>query len=310
MDSSESKQLLTHFLPAGIVFVVLSTFLLYAFIRINSLTLTVDKLSQDLASTTVQLSLNTNQLAQNFSELSKETLGISNTLNNTKQNIEAVKSQVGGVEQAVGGIAGTVGTLQKLAQTDPELLKKYSKVYFTNENYVPKYLIQIPAEYLYTTSRTEKFRSEAWPHLQALINDAKSQGITLYVKSGYRSFSEQKALKSSYTITYGAGTTNAFSADQGYSEHQLGTTLDFITTGLGGQLNGFNNTEAYRWLENNAYRYGFELSYPKGNKYYIYEPWHWRYVGVALATYLHNNNLNFYDLDQREIDKYLVNIFD
>jgi D-alanyl-D-alanine carboxypeptidase len=146
--------------------------------------------------------------------------------------------------------------------------------------------------------------------LNKLLDDAASSSIKLYVFSGYRSFNEQSALKNDYTVTYGAGTANSFSADQGYSEHQLGTALDFITTGLGGQLDGFDGTAAYQWLINNAYRYGFVLSYPKNNPYYIYEPWHWRFVGVKLATTLHGLNENFYDMDQRTIDGYLVNLFD
>jgi D-alanyl-D-alanine carboxypeptidase len=60
----------------------------------------------------------------------------------------------------------------------------------------------------------------------------------------------------------------------------------------------------------NAYKYGFTLSYPKGNTSYVFEPWHWRFVGVKLATDLHNQGKNFYDLDQRSIDAYLVNFFD
>ena len=110
-------------------------------------------------------------------------------------------------------------------------------------------------------------------------------------------------------MLYGVG-ANQFSADQGYSEHQLATTVDLITKGLGGQLPGFDKTDAYKWLEKRAYKYGFILSYPSGNSYYMYEPWHWRFVGVKLATYLHNTDRNFYDIDQREIDTYLSNIFD
>ena len=86
--------------------------------------------------------------------------------------------------------------------------------------------------------------------------------------------------------------------------------MDFITNGTSGQLDGFDNTQAYQWLLDNAYKFGFELSYPKGNNYYVYEPWHWRFVGVKLATLLHDNKLNFYDVDQRQIDAFLINIFD
>ncbi len=292
------------------MFIVLGGFLVYALVKISTLTEHTESLAAELASTTASLSRNTSELKQNLMELRSQTTGLSNTLSSTQQNIDAVKTQVGGVEQTVGSISGTVGTLQKLSQIDLELLKKYSKVSFLNENYVPAHLADIPTNYLYSTTRSEQFLTGAWPFLKVLLDTAKASGVTLYVESAYRSFAEQQSLKSLYTVVYGAGTANSFSAYQGYSEHQLGTTVDFITTGTAGQLDGFDNTQAYLWLVGNAYRFGFELSYPKGNNYYVPEPWHWRFVGVKLATYLHDNKLNFYGMDQRDIDTYLVNIFD
>lgn len=294
----------------GLLLVGLIGAVLFEYQEISKLQKRADSLTSELASTTAALSWNTYQLSQNITDLRTATLGLTNTLAYTQQNIDAVRSQVGGVEQTVGSISGAVGNLQKLAAVDPELLKKYSKVYFMNENYVPAHLTTIPSDFVYSQTRPEQFLTEATPHLISLLSFAKASGVTIYVKSGYRSFAEQKSLKSSYTVNYGAGSANTFSADQGYSEHQLGTTIDFITVGLNGQLAGFDKTAAYQWLTNNAFRYGFVLSYPKGNKYYVYEPWHWRFVGVKLATYLHDNAINFYDLDQREIDKYLATTFD
>ena len=310
MKPRDIKKYLPNIIPAGILFVLLGGFLVYAFFRISSLTENIGILKTELASTTEALARNTNELSLNLTDLRSQTIGLSNTLTSTQQNVESVKTQVGGVEQTVGSISGQVNTLQKLSQTDPELLKKYSKVYFLNENYVPAHLTNIPTQYLYSESRPEQFLTETLPSLKMLLDAAKANGAELYVKSAYRSFSQQQSLKSSYSVVYGAGTANSFSADQGYSEHQLGTALDFITTGLGGQLDGFENTKAHQWLLANAHLYGFEMSYPKGNAYYVYEPWHWRFVGIKLATYLHNNKLNFYDMDQRDIDAYLVNLFD
>lgn len=301
---------MSNLLPAGVVLVVVGGFLIYAFVRIGTLTEYVGLLTEELASTTAALSQNTNHLAQNITDLRAESAGLSSTLSSAQQNIDAVNTKVGGVEQTVGSISGTVGTLQKLSQIDPELLKKYSKVYFMNENYVPARMVSIPKEHLYDETTPEQFLADAWPFLRRLADAAKADGITLYVKSAFRSFGEQESLKTAYTVVYGAGTANAFAADQGYSEHQLGTTIDIITTGLGGKLDGFDTTATYRWLLTNAYRYGFALSYPEGNGYYVYEPWHWRFVGVKLATYLHDNALNFYDMEQRAIDAYLINIFD
>ncbi len=207
-------------------------------------------------------------------------------------------------------ISGTVGDLEKLSKTDPEILKKYSKIFFLNEHYEPDRLVQIPNDYVYNDNRVERISAPVWPYLQNLLKAAEKDGVKLYVKSAFRSFEEQRNTKSSYTVTYGAGTANTFSADQGYSEHQLGTAVDFITTGLSGQLDGFDTTAAYTWLQENAYRYGFVLSYPQGNQYYIFEPWHWRFVGDALARDLHRKSQNFYDMDQRDIDAYLIKVFD
>lgn len=304
------KHYFPNILPALAVFVLLLGIMVYQFVQISNLGKKVGVLEVLVASTTDILSQNTGELSKNITDLREQTAGLSSTLSSTQKNVDAVKNQVGGVEQTVGTISGTVGTLEKLSRTDPELLKKYSKVYFLNENYAPAHITEIPTEYAYSSSRTEKFMSEAWPYLKLMLDSARNSNIKLYVKSAYRSFSEQQSLKSYYTVTFGAGSANSFSADQGYSEHQLGTTADFITTGLGGQLNGFDKTDAYKWMLDNAYKFGFVLSYPKDNSYYIYEPWHWRFVGVKLATYLYNNKMNFYDMDQRDIDKYLVNLFD
>ncbi len=209
----------------------------------------------------------------------------------------------------VSSITSQVGVLDKLSKTDKELLQKYSKVYFLNENYVPKRLTPIDVVYVFDRKKNEQIVTEVWPHLASMLFDASSSQATLRVISSYRSFDQQMALKSSYKVTYGQG-ANRFSADQGYSEHQLGTALDFTTPGLGSGYNRFEGTAAYRWLTDNAYHYGFVLSYPKNNKFYQYEPWHWRYVGVALASRLHTEGKYFYDLSQREIDPYLVHLFD
>ncbi len=211
-------------------------------------------------------------------------------------------------ENQIDSISGKIGTLDKLSKIDPELLIKYSRVYFLSENYKPEKTSEIDTDFLLHQDQPEYIHSKVADHLKDLLQDAETDDINLRVVSGYRSFDEQMGLKNAYTASYGYG-ANAFSADQGYSEHQLGTTIDFTTKELGG-LTGFESTEAYAWLQKNAYKYGFVISYPKENVYYIFEPWHWRFVGEKLAGDLHDDDKLFYDLDQREIDKYLISIFD
>jgi len=212
-------------------------------------------------------------------------------------------------ERQIRDISGTVGTLEKLSKTDAELLAKYSKVYFLNENYTPSQLARIDSNHLSDPAGAIEIHAQVKPFLTELIKQAEHDGVRLRIASAYRSFGTQAALKSSYTISYGAG-ANRFSADQGYSEHQLGTAIDFTSSDIAGQLVGFEKTEAFVWLTKNAHRYGFILSYPKGNAFYQYEPWHWRFVGRELAGVLKDNGDIFYTLEQREIDVYLVSLFD
>lgn len=210
----------------------------------------------------------------------------------------------------IQSISSTVGTLDKLSKTDKELLKKYSKVYFLNENYVPATLTQVDEEYAFSDNGNFLIHAQVWPYLKKLLDAARADGIELLVASAFRSFDTQASLKSEYKVIYGAGTANQFSADQGYSEHQLGTSVDFTTLAVGGMFSKFKSDPAYPWLKDNAHKYGFVLSYPEGNTYYKFEPWHWRFVGVSLAEFLHRENKYFYDLDQREIDAYLIKLFE
>jgi LAS superfamily LD-carboxypeptidase LdcB len=288
--------------PILILFAILLGISIYEYVRIHVLAGDLKNLSEQVVTDEARNASTTAKLAADI-KLSQASLAAA--LN--AQTLDATKLQKQ-LQEQVGNVAGTVSTLQKLSQTDPQLLAKYSKVFFLNENYAPARLTEIPDEYKYTQGKAVSIESDVWPHLKKMIDDAKSENVALFVSSGYRSFAEQKNLKSDYRVTYGAGTANQFSADQGYSEHQLGTAVDFVTSN--GNLDAFEGTTAQLWLMANAYRYGFILSYPKNNQYYQYEPWHWRFVGVKLATDLHNQGKNFYDLDQRDIDKYLVNIFE
>lgn len=212
-------------------------------------------------------------------------------------------------EDQIRDITGTVANLDKLSKTDEELLQKYSKVYFLNENFVPSDLDQINNKYVHDSKDDEYFHADAMSFLEDLMDDARRDGVDIEIISAYRSFDEQVVVKNGHMIVYGTG-ANAFSADQGYSEHQLGTAVDFGTSEIANARNEFANTEAYEWLLKNAYKHGFTLSYPEGNNFYIFEPWHWRFVGEELARDLHKDNAHFYDWEQRKIDSYLISIFD
>lgn len=262
----------------------------------------LSKTKQDFASTTTDLMVNIDALKQLLSVRNAEKI-------NAEQDIRKQQEIVDTMDAQVAFLSSTLGVYKKIANIDRELLEKYSRVYFLNENYTPHYLSTIPALYTYEPKKEKLISTDVWPFLQKMLDDAKTANIDLKILSAYRSFGTQGTLKSAYTVTYGTG-ANKFSADQGYSEHQLGTTVDFTTMKLGASFYSFEKTTSYAWLAENAYKYGFILSYPKKNAYYISEPWHWRFVGKSLALRLHNENKNFYDISQRDINEYLVSIFD
>jgi len=258
----------------------------------------------------IQLSQENSKLKESLKTFEDNLTKVQSENTRLLQDLQTANGTVDQFANKVGELSGTVGTLTKLTETDPELLKKYSKVSFLNENYIPKGLVDIDSKYLLKPTKPLQVLSKVNEYLTQLMEISTAYDLKLEVLSAFRSFGTQSTLKSSYKFTYGAGTANQFSADQGYSEHQLGTTVDFTTSTIGDTLSGFSKTPEYKWLIENAYKYGFVLSYPLDNGYYTYEPWHWRFVGVELATRLHEDKQYFYDLEQRQIDPYLVKIFD
>ena len=281
-------------------FLVAGFFVLIAFLAIGGWRFYV--LDQELKSLETKYAQTKSELESNVENLENEKIILSEALYS-----EQAKNQE--FEDQINDIADTVGVLEKLKNTDPELLQKYSKVYFLNEHYIPSALTEIDSKYV-LSYKDQWIHKQTWRFLEDMIEDAKDDKIDLRVVSGYRTFDEQQDLKGNYVVVYGEGTANQFSAEQGYSEHQLGTTVDFTTPELGQDFSGFAQTKAYEWLQKNAYKYGFVLSYPENNSYYQYEPWHWRFVGKDLARRLDRDNKNFYDMEQRDINEYLVSLFD
>ena len=281
-----------------------------ALITISILGYFIYSLSKNISIVENNMSSSTEILSQKISQLEAALATTSLTGQELAQRLLEQQNQSNSFQSTISNIAGTVNSLEKLSKTDKELLQKYSKVYFLSDNYVPMSLTDIDQKYIFDKLKTMQLHTSVLPFLTKMVDQAGYSGVSLKIVSAYRSFGTQSALKNDYLITYGSG-ANKFSADQGYSEHQLGTTVDLTSEGTKTPLEEtFKNSKEYEWLTDNAYKYGFILSYPENNLYYEYEPWHWRFVGVGLATQLHNTNTNFSNMEQREIDKYLVFIFD
>jgi len=145
---------------------------------------------------------------------------------------------------------------------------------------------------------------EARAAFQELAAEASLSGYDLVAFSTYRSYDYQTQLYDRYVTNDGQEAADRYSARPGYSEHQTGLAFD-----IGEKLfeqhfarESFGETAAGRWVAANAYKYGFIMRYPKGSEKitgYMYEPWHFRYIGVELAgkVYQSNETLEeFFDL--------------
>lgn len=305
-----NKQKINHhkvLLISAIVTVSLAALsgIAYTWLSFDSLSNSNQKLEKRLGILEKVIEITT----ENLVEANGENELLKKANNDLLSSLQAEKGRNTEFQNQFNQLSGTVGNLKKLSETDKELLMLYSKVYFLNENYVPSDLAQINSSWSYNPSKTIQFHTKALPFLENMLNAAKSDGVELRIVSAYRSFDEQIAVKTGYKVIYGSG-ANQFSADQGYSEHQLGTAVDISTDQSSSLTTSFEKTKAFEWLRNNAHKYGFILSYPKGNSYYQYEPWHWRFVGTILANDLKNLGINFYDMPQRTANSYLLKIFD
>lgn len=153
--------------------------------------------------------------------------------------------------------------------TDPAVTAVFNKKHPLPTGYAPNDLEKVGSQYL---------RKEAAASL-ALMQAA---GANLTPASGYRSFATQQQVYASYVAQDGAAAADTYSARAGYSEHQTGLTMDFAPID-----DAFKNSTQYAWLVANAHKYGWVLRYPSDKVAitgYMSEPWHWRYVGVTVAT--------------------------
>ena len=130
---------------------------------------------------------------------------------------------------------------------------------------------------------------------EEMFEDAREEGLDLYIASGFRSYETQTYLYNRYVSNDGKEQADTYSARPGHSEHQSGLAFDVCDSNLSYEYcieTTFDDTDAAKWLNENAYKYGFILRYPKGKTDetgYIYESWHFRYVGETLAKKLYNN---------------------
>lgn len=168
------------------------------------------------------------------------------------------------------------------------LVNKYNGL---DSSFAPSDLVNINLQYAYANNL---IRTEVNDQFVLMAKAALKANIKLIVNSSYRSYKDQEKTYNNLVSSKGKKEADVMAARAGYSEHQTGLALD-ITTNLKDDEE-FIDTEAFTWLKNNSYKYGFILRYPSDKEDitgYSYEPWHYRYVGVDAATRIYNENITF-----------------
>ena len=167
-----------------------------------------------------------------------------------------------------------------------------SKKYNLPDSYIPANLKTISVKYAAQDTQLAQIAYEPYMNM---LNDMYDLGLKAYATNAYRSYDRQKELFDHYVAKDGQQEADTYCARPGFSEHQTGLVFDITAVELT-TLGGFEDTEEYQWLTNNAANYGFIQSYTNDKTSitgYIPESWHWRYVGPELAIKIKESNLTF-----------------
>lgn len=195
--------------------------------------------------------------------------------------------------------------LDKPFYENPVIINEYSETMLANkyrqlsEDYEPD-VVKIDQEYCVDDEK--QYATEVVKNaFQTMADDASKENLHILVNSSYRSYKEQQEIYDLYKKDYGETYAENTAARPGFSEHQTGLVIDIAAKGY----NVFKDSKEYTWVKDNCYKYGFVLRYPAGKQNitgYRNEPWHYRYVGVEIATYIHEHNITF--------DEYFVQFLD
>ena len=182
-------------------------------------------------------------------------------------------------------------------KTDISLKEKMNvnKFYALTNEYTPENLVNIPLDYSYDSEGDNQLIDYAYEKFLDLWQAANDAGYYLMVTSSYRNYADQEEIYEYRKNTLGERKADETAARPGHSEHQTGLVVD-MTSKTEPDAESFSDSEAYKWLKENAYQYGWIERYPEDKTYltgYSPESWHWRYVGIEVATAMHEENITY-----------------
>jgi len=169
------------------------------------------------------------------------------------------------------------------------LVNKFNKL---SNDYTPENLVSVSNWYCYGTNQLTKEAYEAYINL---YNKAKEENLSLIINSSYRDYKNQESTYNSLKQAFGTKKADNQAARPGHSEHETGLSFDIFSK-QNTTTSNFKDSAEYKWLKEHAYKYGFIERYPEGKEYltgYNYESWHWRFVGIEVATKIQEEEITF-----------------
>ena len=168
------------------------------------------------------------------------------------------------------------------------LVNKYNSL---GKDYIPNDLKPIDTKYAIKGMKMVSYAKDAFEEMsKAALKDK----MHILAMSTYRSYEYQEDLYNKYTKKDGIEAANTYSAKAGFSEHQTGLAVDVYNGST--SYTSFEKTKEFNWMQDNSYKYGFIMRYPKDKEKetgYKYEAWHYRYVGKEIAKYIHDNKITY-----------------
>ena len=200
-------------------------------------------------------------------------------------------------EEEIEEILNNSEELEKLmAIKNDSLMRLVNRNNTLSSDYIPEELVLSEIDFI-SYIETRYLAESTAKAAKAMFEAAEKDGITLLGASGYRSYEIQENLYNSRVVTEGQEEADRYTAKPGQSEHQTGLALDILSEDYQDMDDNFDSTEAYAWLKENCYKYGFILRYPQGKENitgFLYEPWHYRYIGNSeVAKDIMDRNLTF-----------------
>lgn len=175
--------------------------------------------------------------------------------------------------------------------TTKDTLILVNKVYYLEEDFEVPNIVNMSVRYAFSG---RQIRQDVYYNFVDMAIDAKKEGLTLVANSTFRTYATQEKTYNNYKTNKGSDYADSYAARPGHSEHQTGLAIDIST--LNSTSENFEDTEEFKWLQDNSYRYGFILRYPEGKEHltgFDYESWHYRFVGLEVAKKIHEENITF-----------------